>query len=332
MAVQDFIDKLRDDSVYIKLQSNNKFGGAIDIESLITALKSLSQSYKSFVEIELGHKADIKSGTKAFQTEKSQFIAESELLIVDLDFASFGAAIAPNTATSSDYIVIKDSLRFKNKAFLDYRHNVLELNYSDKMALNRIAEKYSAEERREIYKPIFDNLINSRKYKFYYGNNKNSLKPLVSNLSLKDIEKFVPKKVAAVTVKKDEEMFVMYFTTSDQVDLFGKTPKISRVLATTKMEQPIYPFQIQRLDLGTEHILFRDTLSAEVRFEDDVFYINHPALNILVWGESRQEAESAFMFALNSSLKNIYYSEDKNLTSGAIAIKKVFNAMIKTST
>ncbi len=327
---EQYINILRDNSVYIKLEANNSIGGAIDINSLTQALNSLNQSYKKFLEIELSKNPDVK--TQNNKKEFGQFIIDSELLIVDLDFASFGAAISPNTLTAKSYHTIKNSLEVKKQSFNSYKEDVLQFNYSDEKFVERITNKYTLEERNDIYKPIIDNLVNSSKFKFYHGANKQQLEKVPSQLKGNIIEKListVPSK--KIELKKEEVMYVMYVTSSDEVDLFGKKPKFSKVLATTKLDKPIYPYQLNELKYDSSIFKFKNTLSAIVDFEDDMFFITYPDLNIEVWGDDRNEAEEAFNFALQSFVKNIFFEKDKNLTDRAIRLKNHFNSILKSN-
>ncbi|RYE30365.1 MAG: hypothetical protein EOP42_12330 [Sphingobacteriaceae bacterium] len=327
---EQYINRLRDNSVYIKLEANSSVGGAIDINSLTQVLNSLNQSYKKFLEIELSKNPDVK--TQNNKKEFEQFLIDSELLIVDLDFASFGAAISPNTLTAKSYHTIKNSLEVKKQSFNNYKEDVLQFNYSDEKFVERITNKYTLEERNDIYKPIIDNLVNSSKFKFYHGANKQQLKKVPSQLKGPVIEKListVPSK--KIELKKEEVMYVMYVTSSDEVDLFGKKPKFSRVLATTKLDKPIYPYQLNELKYDSSILKFKDTLSAIVSFEDDMFFITYPDLNIEVWGDDRNEAEEAFNFALQSFVKNIFFEKDENLTDRAIRLKNHFNSILKSN-
>lgn len=330
--MEQYIDQLRDDSIYIKLESDKKFGGAVDINSLIKALHSLNQSYKRFLEIELGKSSDVRTITKTGKKEFIDFIAESELLIVDLDFSSFGAAISPNTVTTAHYSNINNSLQLKKQSFNTYKQDVLNFNYNDNKFIDRITNKYSIEERRDIYKPIIDNLINSSKFKFYYGKDKQKLKKVPSNLKNSVVDKLISKPNVELDTPKDKEnVFILYVTTSDEVDLFGKKPKISKLLASSKLDKPIYPHQLNEIKVSNSTLQFKNKLSADVTFEDDMFFMRYPDLNIEVWGDDRKEAEDAFNFALQSIIKNIYYEKDEKLTNRAIQLKKHLSSILKSA-
>lgn len=327
--MKEYIDTLRNDSIYIKLKSEDKLGGAVDVGSLVKALNSLNQSYKNYLSIELNKNSDVNSSTKKGKKEINDFIADSELLVVDLDFASFGAALTPNVVTSRQYSTIKDSLELKKKSFTEYKKDVFFADYTDEKFIHRIATKYSEQERAEIYKPIIDNLINTQKFKFFFGPSKERLSGMSKNvLKNEAIETFLPKSLLEKNEKR-EAMYVIYVTSSDEMDLFGRKPKISKILATTKLEQPVYPFQLHEVKVDKTIYTFNKTLSANVTFEDEMFFIEYTNLNIDVWGDSREEAEEAFTFALQSIIRNIYLDDDSNLTDKAIVLKSHLKSIIK---
>lgn len=329
--MEEFIDQLRDNAIYIKLKSGKKFGGAVDINSLIKALNSLNQSYKSFLEIGILKSPGLKITTKKSKKELQDFVSESELLIVDLDFASFGAAISPNTITGSVFSSIPDNLKVKRKAFKSYREEVLEVDYANKAQISAILSRYNVEERNEIYKPVITNLIGSPNFQFYFGLDKSKLKKISKGIPKELVETLVPK-VSKPLVTPEEEMYVMYVTSSDEVDLFGKKPKFSKVLATSKLDKPVYPYQINEIKVDNTLLSFKDKLSAEVSFEDNMYFVNYPDLNIEVWGDDRQEAETAFNFALKSVIRNFYFEENAKLTKKALQLKNHIERLIKSST
>lgn len=329
--MEEFIDQLRDNAIYIKLKSGKKFGGAVDINSLVKALNSLNQSYKSFLEIGVLQSPGLKITTKKSKKELQDFVSESELLIVDLDFASFGAAICPNTITGSVFNSIPDNLKLKKKAFKSYREEVLDVDYTNKTQISDILSKYSVEERNEIYKPVITNLIGSPNFQFYYGSDKKKLKKMSRGIPKEIVESLVPK-ISKPVGAPDEEMYVMYVTSSDEVDLFGKKPKFSKVLATSKLDKPVYPYQINEIKVDSSLLSFKEKLSAEVNFDDNMYFIVYPDLNIEVWGDDRQEAEIAFNFALKSIIRNFYFEENAKLTKKALQLKKHIERLIKSST
>lgn len=329
--MEEYLNDLRDKSIYIKLEAKEKIAGAIDLDNLIKVLNSISQSYKCFLEIELDKNETVKSSTPQGRKEVKHFIKESELLIVDLDFASFGAAICPNTVTTLPYSNIKDGLNLKKKTFEEYKSDVFYADYKDPKFIQHISQKYTDEERANIFKPLVSNIYSNPSIKFYYGKDKEHLKLFSKgSLNKSTLEKLIPTKISSedASVKK-EDTYAIYVTSSDEMDLFGKKPKYSKVLATQKLERPVYPYQLNEIKLNNKLYLLKKVLSAEVTYEDNLFYIKYPDLNIEVWGEDRVEAEEAFNFMLKNVITNIYLEKDEKLTPKAQIVKSIIKDMIK---
>ena len=77
-------------------------------------------------------------------------------------------------------------------------------------------------------------------------------------------------------------------------------------------------------------MILKDSISAPVIYkeEEKLYYISYPDLNILVWGNDREEAEEAFQFNFISFIKTIYNEDDSNLTNKAREIKKKLTNLI----
>lgn len=329
--MQEYLEKLRDESIYIKLEATTKIAGAIDVENLIKVLTSINQSYKSFLEIELNNNSSVKSSSPKGIKEVKHFIKENELLIVDLNYASFGAAISPNTTTTSHYSNITNSLKLKKQAFEDYKNDVFYGDFRSREHVDYISNKYTEKQRTEIFKPLIVNLFQNSALKVYYGKDKNHLNLISKNSITKEvIDKLVPSVQLEVVDEKKEETYAIYVTSSDEMDLFGKKPRYSKVLATQKLDRPVYPYQLNEIKVDNIIYPFSKVISAEVSFEDELFYMRYPDFNLEVWGETRKEVEEAFDFMLRNIIRDIYLEVDENLTPKAQILKTVLKANIKS--
>lgn len=329
--MEAFLESLREKSLYIKLSSNDRFGGAVDIESLSKALASLNSSYKNFLKIELYSQRNNFISAKE-KVELKILIDESQLLIVDLDFASFGAAVTPNTITHLNYSSLGDVKRIKEESFENYRDFVIEGDFNDDSFLNTISGRYSPEERNLIYKPIYDNIINQKYFNFYFGDNKlNANKKIKKPSNNIFLNKLIPplKKVVIDNSIREEKLYAIYVSSSNENDLFGKKPKYDKILATEKLEKAVYPYQFSRIEYDNTIITLKEQINAHVTFEEGLFHITLDKFNIHVWGDTREEVEDAFDFSFCSLVENIYLESDEHLTKKALEIKINLNSIIK---
>lgn len=114
------------------------------------------------------------------------------------------------------------------------------------------------------------------------------------------------------------------------MDLFGPKPKIKKMLATEKLERPIYPLQLTKIKDDRTEVILKNTISADVNYDnyENVYYAEFNDLNIMVWGNNREEIDTAFQFAFISLVQNIYNESDENLTLKAKVIKQKLSELI----
>ncbi len=327
----DFLESLRLLALYFKLETGPKYGGAIDIESLSKVLKSVNNSFQNYFDAELRNIYQETGGkiTARVDKEIKALKEEAGLLIVDLKFASFEAAISPNSITSnSAFTYLREPVKLKKKIFKSYEDDVFYSNLNDAKVIDRFENKFSKEERAGIFKPLEETLFHPTLYSFKYGKSFDDLKKSFKTLSPETEKKLIPP-LAKRPVS--ETLYKMYVVSDGEMDLFGHKPKIKKVLATEKMERPDYPLQMHRIVHDGSEIILKDSITAEVTYEleEKLFYISYPDLNILVWGDNREEAEEAFQFNFISLIQTIYNENDSNLTTKAKDIKKKLTNLIE---
>lgn len=328
---QEFIAALRESALYVKLESDPRYGGAIDIDSLTKVLNAIKTSFINYLDAEI--RTFLQGKTKISRhvdLEIQKLKSESELLIVDLNFASFEAGLSPNTITHPNiYSYIKDPLDTKKRTFQDYKSNVFFADYSNLSALKRKLKNFTPEERVAIFKPLASTLFGEQKYKFYFGNSRNSIKTTFKPIKEEKIfEEILPKLAEPKT--REEELYLIYAMTDGEYDLFGPKQKIKKILATEKLEVADYPYQVREIKYDDKEIILKDVLNAQVDYdkEEKLFYVTYKDLDLQVWADERSEAEEAFQFAFNMLVKNIYQEKDEKLTDSAKRTKKKLSELI----
>ena len=327
----DFLEALRKLALYFKLETGPKYGGAIDIESLAKVLKSVNNSFQSYFDAELRNIYQETDGKITIRVDKEikALKEEAGLLIVDLKFASFEAAISPNSITSNlAFTYLREPAQLKKKIFKSYEHDVFYSNLNDAEVIDKLEKKFSKEERVGIFKPLEETLFHPTRYSFKYGKSFEDLRKSFKTLSPATEKKLIP---PAAKRPVSETLYKMYVVSDGEMDLFGNKPKIKKVLATEKMERPDYPLQLHRIIHDGTEIILKDSITAEVTYEmeERLFYISYPDLNILVWGDSREDAEEAFQFNFIALIQTIYNENDSNLTNKAKVIKKKLTNLIE---
>lgn len=322
----DFLEELRKLALYFKLETP-KYGGAIDVESLAKVLRSVNASFQNYFDAEL-RTTYVGKITSRVDQEIRALKEEANLLIVDLRFASFEAAVSPNSVTTSSlFNYFKEPGELKKKIFKSYEDEIFYSDLNEPKTIEKLERKFSQEERSAIFKPLDETVFHPTRYSFKYGKSFNDLKR-----SFKPIKEEVVKKLIPPSVKQSrtETLYKVYVVTEGEMDLFGPRPKIKKMLATEKMERADYPLQLHKIRYDGIEVFLKNILNADVSFDDEekLYYISYPDLNILVWGADRNEADEAFQFSFISLIQNIYNEDDGNLTNKAKEIKKKLTELI----
>lgn len=324
----DFLEELRKLALYFKLETGPKYGGAIDIGTLTKVLEAVNASYQNYFDAELRTiYQEHGKITARVDKEIRALKEESGLLIVDLKFASFEAAISPNSITSySLFSYLKEPIKLKKTIFQSYEDDVFYSNLNDSKTISRLEKRFTKDERAAIFRPLEKTLFHPTRYKFKYGRSFSDLKR-----SFKPITPEVAKKLIPPSVKTSapEMLYKIYASTEGEMDLFGPRPRM-KMLATEKMERADYPLQLFKIRYDGAEVLLKESITATVNYDEEekLYYISYPDLNIMVWGKDRAEADEAFQFSFVSLIQNIYNEDDNNLTKKAKEIKKKLAALI----
>lgn len=325
---EDYLKELRKLALYFKLDVGPKYGGAIDVDSLAKVLKAVSTSFHNYFDAELRNIFQEKGKiTAQVEKEINAMQEEARLLIVDLKFASFEAAVASDTVTSAPYAHIQQPLNTKKRIFKSFESDVFFTNLNDPKSIERLKKKFAREELNGIFKPLDETVFNSTRYSFRYGKSFDSL-----NRSFNSLRPESKKKLISPPAKPQitEQYYKAYFINEGELDLFGR-PRIKKLLATEKLPEPTYPLQFSSIkDEGTE-IILNQPLTADVSYdkEEETFFVSFPPLNILVWDKEREDADAAFKFAFISLVQNLYNEDDEKLTEKAKTVKQVLTSMIR---
>jgi hypothetical protein len=327
--MSEIIEKLRQQAIYLKLEPKVDIG--VELITLLQVLNGVNSSYKSFIET---HFINSYGKRKKNYLEKllKGIFKDFSLKVVDLDYASFGAALAPNTLSfSSDLSNINDILNWKRDTFQQYKDDVFTQDLNDPSFLKSIEKKYNDVERYKIYKPLTSFLGRNKKadYKIKIGDHSKKYDKVLPFVKDESIKILTPKQI--VKVNDDaERIFQAYFTTTDELDLFNqKNIKVKRIHAYKELDKPTYPFIVEEIQYENLHFKLNTILECNVEFVDDEYVISYPELDIQVWGDNREVAEDAFCFAFYSLYETFVKAKDSKLTKKALSLKSKLKALIE---
>lgn len=329
--MDDFLDKIRTSALYVKLNSIEKFSGGVDLDSLLKVLHALNQSYHSFLESNYLHLRKI-SDVKTIKSEVNRIQKDSDLIIVDLKFESFGAAISPNTITTSTEIKNFEIVDFKSTSFTLFKEEVIFSDYNSDDFLKRIKKKYSESERSKIFAPIINDIVTNKNIKLVVGTKTQPQKKVFRKIRNEKAYVVLAPKIETRKDDTGEKLVKAYMTVSKDTDLFGaKSLKAKKLQYIKEIEADTYPFATKHIEYNDETIQLKTEIEAEVEYSKDgkLYSISYENLDINVWGETRKDAEESFHFMFYQ-LYQVYFNEiDENLTPEAIKLKEKLHSLIK---
>ncbi|WP_018617605.1 hypothetical protein [Spirosoma luteum] len=323
------LEALKDIAFRFQIDPTATVGHAARISSVISVLQAFNQSYLSFLEVEFFKNEAFE---KAYQTNPKvldSLKADLELLIVDLKFGSFEAAAAPNLL---DATLFNESVNgWKKKTFQDYKEDVLYANYFDIAYVRRTVDRFTDEERSKIYKPLFAVVGPDRPYRVNILDKQGKTRKVLSQP--KGYTDFYVPKLERISPPEDELHTVQFVAQVRKSDDYENYPlnkrNIKQVLFAERLEHNTYPFKPKVIVFEDTTYILSEPLVCEVNYDDESYIIRNERLDLTVWGDSRDEAETAFSFAFDSLYQNFAEESDELLSDDAKSLKSDLSSLVK---
>lgn len=325
------LDELRDIAIRFQIDPVSTVGHAAKLDSVIKVLSKLNESFNNFLEIEFLKNEDFN---KIYQENPSVLKAikdELDLLIVDLKFSSFEAALAPNISNNQISLYKNDVLEWKKDTFLEYKENIILADYNNINYIETINLRYDEEEKNRIFNPLFHSFgVNN----LYGVNLKDNAGKVIKSFIQPDKSKlpfFISK------TKKSQQVLetgtFQVFVKAKKIDgkLDFKKSDISKFLYFEELEHETYPYKPNLIKFDGHIYSLSENLSCEIDFQDGIYIIKNDYLDIIAWGQSREEVEEAFNFSFHSSYINYALENDEALSDEAKELKHKMNKLVKAT-
>lgn len=322
------LDELRDIAFRFQIDPDKTVGHAARMSSVISVLSSINQSFQNFLEVEFFKNEEF---VKAY--EQNEKVLESlkedlELLLVDLKFSSFEAAAVPNIVSMPSLFNDKVSA-WKKDTYFEYKENVLYGDYENPKYLQKVMDRYSENERNQIFKPLFSAVSPERSYKLNLikAGKKKVLKQPSKNLYEFYVPKLEKKAVTQNTEYKTVQFYAQVRKGEDGYNLVKKN--IKQVYFFEELEHETYPFKPSSIVFENTAYDLVKRIDCQVDFEDEMYVIQNQEFDITVWGESREEAEFSFAFTFHSLYQNFALEDDSKLSSNSKILKQKLLKTVK---
>lgn len=98
--------------------------------------------------------------------------------------------------------------------------------------------------------------------------------------------------------------------------------KIKDALIVKKNKHSIHPHISQTIEFDDTKIKLKDNIECTVEYQDNLYFVKFPFLDINVWGDTRKEVIEAFNFAFISLYENLALENDDKLTKKTKELKE----------
>lgn len=324
------LDKLRDIAIRFQIDPEMTVGHAAKVTTVIKVLTEMNKSFSNFLEVEFLKNDEFKAiflkNDKVIDTIKEDL----ELLIVDLKFSSFEAAIAPHFSDNQTSLFSNNVVEWEKETFVIYKDLILEGNYHQPNYMQKIAKRYTDEERQKIFQPLFSAFGSGKDY----------------NLNLRDIQGRVTTKL----VQPVKEKYAFYVPKIEKVkeeqsyatvqaflklkrngdDFTFSKQSVKQVFLVEELEHDTYPFKPNMIQFDNFVYIFNEKLHCDVDFEDDSYIIKNKFLDLCVWGDTREDVETAFAFSFHALYENFALENDDKLSLESKELKNKLLKLVKT--
>ncbi|MCQ9638590.1 hypothetical protein MP478_04245 [Chryseobacterium sp. WG14] len=297
------LSQLRKIAFEVTIDPNNAVHAA-SAEDVIKVLNAYILSYKAYLEIKL--KAESNSEEVIKETLKN-----TKLLVVDTEFNSYHNCLAPFNPHETGII----------KVFQDYKTDILSVDVDNYSEVLELRNEFTKEELHLIYSPIFSATSDSYtlKIKSDDGIVRKVKKPIKEFATY-----FKPVKEKVKKTEDGDKLFQVYVHSPDLKNISPKD-----IIYSSELEHETYPYTFDRLFYNGKNIYLNDSITCNVEYFDELYFISYPDLRIEAWSNTRSEAVEAFNFTFYSLVINYLEEDDDNLTNDAIVLKNQLQTMIR---
>lgn len=299
-------------------RQNNNLNGSLDLDEFVNITSNLQNSYRNYLEINLVKKGIENTKAKTFLKDKDK------LIISDLKHGSLDITLSPIKVqnTSGDLFENKFGLdNFIKESLNSFEEEVISFDYNNPYNLENIKQKYTDEERRQIYAPFSRLFENPNLESFIRRDGKNKkLIPLTKNIGYLLFSKENTK-----ATKNENSHYGVAFVE------FGQHGKINKknIKKVFSLKQG---FDTDIIKFNNQVFLLNMKLNFTYKVENSTYIVDNDYLDFSAWGSNEEEAKEAIYFSFYALYQNYYLENDDNLTKKAqelkVKLKNLINRVI----
>ncbi|MDQ3191768.1 MAG: hypothetical protein M3Q58_09250 [Bacteroidota bacterium] len=308
-----YLELLREKAINLKITpKENKYSKAVVVSHVIDFLKNIENSFVRFSEINFNKLFD-KTDFTDYDNVLNLFKQETKQLCVDFEFNSFGVSIVSDSEIMNyGDIYSKKFTNFKKELFTNFQKDVLlpDLNASEFQS--RIKEKYTPEERIQIYSPIIDSLGEKSDYKVSMTNK--NFKKIIKDYS--PVNKQSQEVLKPKIIKPESE---------DDTRVIKRTFEVTNSTGSTKskifsdhLDYAEFRITFENLNYLAKNVYFKDPYEVKIIFKDMVFIINDTSYKIYAQDKDYKEVQKLYSKQFIERFSKLINSNSLNAVESAI--------------
>jgi tetratricopeptide (TPR) repeat protein len=290
-----YINLIKESAVNLKVEpKTDKYSKAVVVDSIVDFLKNIQTSYKNFAEILFRKNFGIDDYPN-FESALTSFRKDSNLLMVDLNFQSFGVGIVADTSIMNyRYDMTEKFSNFRSTIFEGFKQDVLFADLNSEQFQNEISSKYDELERSKIYSSIVTALENKSDYKVSISDKdfKFKVKDLPS-INKKTLSFLRPK----ISKTEEVEKELLIKKTMELTDSEGNKRTKLQTEFLSYAEFSIFLSDVKNKEVDLQ-IYFADPYTLKIVFEGNKFSINDTFFEIYVENQDFKEIQKSYELAL----------------------------------
>jgi hypothetical protein len=314
--MEAFLQKLREQAIYLKVESEQKYGGGVGIDDVLHVLENLKKSYAEFVQIEYD-RINTQTDQAKLKKIREGLSQENTLVIVDLKFSSFESAVAPDFVTNRHQIPsISNMQDWKLDAFTTYKTLVIESDYNEDGFLKKIESRYTPEQRKRIYEPVINGILKRKNTSVSFKNRSDDRPYKLQLPRQRSVEILTP--ASPKVVDKMEPR-----TSMARVEIRGQVarPKVLELFEDIKT--PIIGYE--KIAGSEKTYELKYPIYCEMNTADGLYFLENKQFGLYSAGNTREEAEAGLFEEFEFILNRYNSLPDSQLTDDVISIKQSLN-------
>lgn len=271
-----YLGILRAKAIYLKIEPKiKKYSKAILVDNIIDFLKNVKVSFLNYSRVnfvrEFAH-----NDFKDYDDILNNLLRESSPLCVDLKWSSFGVSIVSDTVIMSEQYSDKIN-KWKTDLFEGYKKEVLLSDYSSEQFIGSISNKYSKEERQQIFSNMVDAFKESSPYRVSLTDN--SFKTILKKYSpvSRPVKEILVPKIAKEEKEETKKLFRTFgLAPSDSQGIIKKKD----IIESQQVDYAELSHKTNQFILGDKILELKEQYETKMIYEKGDFIINDTQFNI----------------------------------------------------